>query len=420
MKNNKIFIQIASYRDSQLLPTINDCIDKAFSPDNLVFCIAWQHSKEDKWDTLDDFKNDPRFKIIDIDYTESKGACWARNQIQQLYDNEEYTLQLDSHHRFVINWDVELITMFRQLKKKGYQKPLLTSYLPSFDPEKDPEERVKRPYKLNFDRFIPEGVIFFAPATIDNYESLTEPIPCRFYSGHFCFTIGEFCKEVQHDPNIYFHGEEISIAVRAFTSGYDLFSPNKIIGWHEYTRKNRTKHWDDHGDWNDQNNDAHIRVRKLLGVDSVENDIEFGAYGLGIERSLDDYERYSGVHFATRGVQQYTLDHKLPPNPHIESIDNYQKSFVRVFRHCINIHSSALPHDDYKFIAVIFEDKDGVEIQRKDIQADEFKTLKDSDDSFYKIWRTFNYSDKKPHKYVVWPYSEKHGWCSRIEDDIYK
>lgn len=419
MKKNKIFIQIASYRDRQLLPTIKDCIDNAFSPENLVFCVAWQHSKEDEWDTLDEFKNDPRFKIIDIDYTESKGACWARNKIQQLYDDEEYTLQLDSHHRFITNWDIELITMFRQLKKKGCEKPLLTSYLPSFNPEKDPDERVKAPYKLNLDRFIPEGVIFFLPATIDNFESLTEPIPCRFYSGHFCFTIGKFCREVQHDPNIYFHGEEISIAVRAFTSGYDLFSPHKVIGWHEYTRKNRTKHWDDHNNWNDHNTNAHVRVRKLLGIDGIENDIEFGIYGLGIERSLDDYERYSGIHFESRGVQQYTLDNKLPPNPHIEGINNYQKSFIRVFRHCIDIHSSQLPHDDYKFVAVIFEDKDGVEVHRKDIQENELKTLKD-EDSFYKIWRTFDYSDKKPYKYIVWPYSEKHLWCPRIENLIYK
>ena len=31
MKNNeKFFIQIASYRDPELLPTLRDCIDKAY------------------------------------------------------------------------------------------------------------------------------------------------------------------------------------------------------------------------------------------------------------------------------------------------------------------------------------------------------------------------------------------------------
>ena len=129
MKKNKIFIQIASYRDPQLLPTIKDCLENANNPNNLVFSIAWQHSKEDIWDNLDEFKNDRRFKIIDIDYKESKGACWARNFLQQQYDGEEYTLQLDSHHRFIKNWDVELIKMIKQLQKKGHKKPLLTGYM---------------------------------------------------------------------------------------------------------------------------------------------------------------------------------------------------------------------------------------------------------------------------------------------------
>ena len=116
MTNGKIFIQIASYRDPQLLPTLRDCIEKAKYPDNLVFSIAWQHSTEDTWDNLYEFKDDNRFKIIDIDYKDSQGACWARNLLQQQYDNEEYTLQLDSHHRFIKNWDEELINMIKNLK----------------------------------------------------------------------------------------------------------------------------------------------------------------------------------------------------------------------------------------------------------------------------------------------------------------
>ena len=105
MKKNKIFVQIASYRDPELLPTLKDMISKANKPDNLVIGICWQHSKEDEWDDLSEFIEDKRFKIMDVDYTKSKGVCWARHAVQQMYDGEEYTLQLDSHHRFVKDWD---------------------------------------------------------------------------------------------------------------------------------------------------------------------------------------------------------------------------------------------------------------------------------------------------------------------------
>ena len=98
----EIFIQIASYRDSQLLLTVKDCIKNAKNPEKLVFGICWQH---DETDNLEEFKNDPRFKIVDVPYSESKGVCWARNAVQQLYSNEEYTLQIDSHIRFNKNWD---------------------------------------------------------------------------------------------------------------------------------------------------------------------------------------------------------------------------------------------------------------------------------------------------------------------------
>lgn len=156
-----IFVQIASYRDPQLLPTLKDMIDKADYPENLRIGIAWQHHKDDAWDNLDKYKNDKRFRILDIEANDSKGVCWARNLVQQVYLNEKYTLQLDSHHRFVSGWDTLLIDMLKDLQIAGSPKPLITGYIPSFNPEKDPEERVQEPWKMNFDRFIPEGAIFF-------------------------------------------------------------------------------------------------------------------------------------------------------------------------------------------------------------------------------------------------------------------
>ena len=179
-----IFIQIASYRDPELLPTLKNCIENAKHPDRLVFSITWQHSKKDKWDNLDEFKDDPRFKIIDIDHNKSKGACWARNLLQQQYDGEDYTLQLDSHHRFIPNWDEEVINMLEDLKAKGHAKPLLTGYISPYDPENDPDGRTLEPYIMNFDRFIPEGAVFFRPAVLPNWEERTEPVLSRFYSAH--------------------------------------------------------------------------------------------------------------------------------------------------------------------------------------------------------------------------------------------
>jgi glycosyltransferase involved in cell wall biosynthesis len=415
-KNGKIFIQIASYRDPELINTLDDCIDKADKPENLVFGICWQHSDEDEWDNIDKYKDDKRFKIVDVNYKDSKGACWARNTLQQEYTNEEYTLQLDSHHRFIEGWDTELIKMLKGLQKKGHKKPLLTSYISSYNPENDPEGRVKVPWLMNFDRFIPEGAVFFLPATIPGWKDMTEPIPGRFYSAHFAFSLGSFVKEVPHDPEYYFHGEEISIAVRAFTHGYDLFHPHKIIAWHEYTRKGRTKQWDDDKTWGDRNTNSHLRNRKLFEMDGLEKDIDFGIYDFGTERTLEDYERYAGVNFKKRSVQEYTKKNNFAPNPPLYG-DEYESSWTRSFKHCINLHRSSVTEKDYSFWAVIFEDEDGTPIHREDLNKQQIDTYLNSSEDTFNIWKEFE-TVRQPQKWIVWPHSESKGWLEKMEGKL--
>ena len=287
-KNEKIFIQIASYRDPELPITIKNCIENADNPDKLIFGICWQH--DDK-ECLSEYFNDIRFKIISVHYSQTNGCCWARNKIQQLYDNEEYTLQLDSHHRFVKGWDSILKNMYKKLQEKGFRKPIITTYLPSYNPENDPEDRCNVPWKISLDRITEEGQVLFIPSYIDNHSTINDPIPGKFYSAHFCFTQGLFCKEVPHDPELYFTGEEMSITVRAFTHGYNLFHPHILVAWHEYTRKNRVKQWDDDKEW--WKKDEHSKKHYT----NIFNNIKNGLYGFGKERTIDDYITFSGVNF---------------------------------------------------------------------------------------------------------------------------
>lgn len=419
-KPETIFVQIASYRDPQLLLTIDDMLEKAKNPENLSIAITWQHSPEDEWDNLDKYSEDSRFKIIDTPHEESQGACWARNLLQQLYDGETYTLQIDSHTRFIENWDTELKKEYKRLVKKGIKKPLITSYAPSFEPDNDPESRIQKPWRMDFDRFSPDGNVHFLPSTVDDADERTEPIPARFYSAHFAFAKGDFVKEVPHDPDYYFHGEEVSIAVRAFTHGYDLLHPHKIFLWHYYTRRGLKKHWDDHTKWGERNDGSHKRNRKLLSMDGEVYDPEFfGIYGLGTERTLEDYERYAGLSFSRRAVQQHTIDKKDAPCPLFESEEEYQNSYSIPFKHCIDIHFDSVPHDDYDIWVVAFEDEDGNELRRDDAKPDEIKRLMVDPDRFCRLWRSFN-TVARPYKWIVWPHSIKEGWVNRMEGILYE
>lgn len=416
--NNKIFISIAAYRDPELIPTIENCLNNSDDPDNLVFCIAWQHSKEDVWDNLNKYKKDTRFKIIDIDYSKAKGVCWARNLIQKKYNGEQYYLQLDSHHRFIKSWDSRLKDMIGYLQAKGSLKPVLSAYLPSYFPDKDPQDRIKEVWMLNIDRFLPEGAIFLRPQGLDGWQSMIEPVPTRFLSAHFIFTLGSFAREVPYDPELYFHGEETSLAVRAFTHGYDLFNPHRIYAWHEYTREGKKKHWDDSTEWSEQDKRSYARFRKLFGMEPDENYLDnkklFKEHWFGNERSLEDYEKYAGLKFSTRQIHRETIEHKHPP---IQG--NYEMGLCNRIKVCIDVWKEAFKENDYETFAVALLDESGNDLFRQDMDPNEFNYLMNEipNDQFIHIWR--EYEDiQRPHSWRVWPCSKSKGWVDKIEQII--
>lgn len=413
-------MQIAAYRDPELILTLRDCIEKAKFPENLVFSICWQHNPEDTWDTLDEWKDDPRFKIIDVNYLKTKGTCWARSMLQQQYNGETYTLQLDSHHRFAPDWDLRLLQMFHGLVEKGVKKPLITSYVPSYNPYNDPDGRVHETWLLNFNRFAPENqedVLHTHPSAATP-EQLKEPILNRFYSAHFAFSWGKFVEEVPHDPEGYFHGEEPGIAVRAWTWGYDLYCPNENLVWHEYHRMEKKedktplkpRHWDDHKEgkgtnWGQIDLKAKRRFKSMLGI-GLPEPVDLGKYGLGKVRTLEQYEAFSGIRFKDKFVQKYTLDGNDPPNPYYAIKSEYDASFLPFYRFCIDIGWDKLPEPDYEYLVVAFHDEDDetIEGSRQDVDKRELETILKDPDGYGKIWRNFYYTPGKPPAYwVVWP-----------------
>ena len=228
------------------------------------------------------------------------------------------------------------------------------------------------------------------------------------------FTQGNFCKEVIYDPYYLFHGEEINLTVRAFTHGYDLFHPHRPVVYHEYSRSHRPrKCWDDDPSWNEKNMESHLRNRKFFEMDGEKKDIDFGQFDLGSERSIEDYEEYSGVRMRTRSVQRHTLDLNHSPNPLNKSDKEYESSFLKIFKHCIDIGYDQVPLDDYDFWCVAFKDKNDQDVYRQDADSDEILNMKSDPDGYCKLWRVFEV-DAKPYSWLVWPHSKSKGWLDPI------
>lgn len=307
-----IFIQIASYRDSELLPTIRDLIAKSSGDNSLFFGICWQR---DDTESLAEFTNDNRLRVYDTHWSKSTGLGWARRETQKLYNNEDYVLQIDSHSRFIQNWDSILINMLESLKCKS-DKPLLTTYGAPYDPNKKIEDINPPPNKLVPIDFKKSGTIWFKRTIIEDYKHKTEPINARFIGGGFFFTYGSHCIEYKYDPNLYFAGDELSLSLRSYTMGYDLYHPHINILWHFYKRMNHVKHWNDHNKNNPWWKTDHIsktRLNRLIqGHDLAE-------YGCGNARSIEDYEKYAGFDFINKRILKLATDGYDPPLPYDEN-----------------------------------------------------------------------------------------------------
>lgn len=417
-KKETIFISIASYRDTELEPTIKNCMDQADDNSRLIFHIHRQFDKNDSssMNVSKGIRQLDNVNVIDTPASKSNGVCEIRHQLQSRYDGEDYILQLDSHHRFAKNWDRDLIDEIQALKKK-HKRPLLTAYLPSYEPGDD-KKRVTSPWEMRFDRFLPQGPAMPKPETIDEFMSLKSPVRGYFLSGHFIFAEGEFYERVKYDPGLYFHGEEISLSVRAFTHGFDIFHPHRVYAWHHYTRSGSKRHWDDNKKWDEMNKKSFARYRRLVGIDPIDKKDPIGEYGLGTERTMAQYTRYSGIDLKNKRIHQHNLDRQRPPLKYGKG--EYKSKFCKKIRYCIDLYKGSVPLSDYDVWVTAFKDEQGDEIYRKDYSTNEISMLKDSvdnDDNFYKIWAEFE-SPTEPVEWLVWPHSKSKDWCERIVNQI--
>lgn len=420
-----IFIQITSYRDPELINTIKDCISKAKNPDKLKFGIVSQRDENDDCD-LTEFSDDPRFKIVETHWTDSEGSGWARNIAQKLYNKEDYTLQIDSHHRFEKNWDETLIEM---IKSVNSDKPLLSSYANAYRPTNN-EKFGLEPAKIVTGGFTESSNLILRSTIIEKWEKLKGPIPARFACGHFIFTIGKFCEEFEYDPEIYFEEIDINITLRSFTLGYDLFHPNKNVIWHNYSREGHRKHWLDHTQelkdknlisklWWERDELSVERTKKLL---YNEGDVELKNYGLGKERSYEEYVKYSGIDFVNRRIQKSTLKGENPPCKYEneekweEGFDNNTNKEHQEYNIIVSWDKEEIEFaEDYEFWFFGFHNEEGKEIYRKDFtkQQNE-KILNLEENSTNVVFR----SETAPKKCIIWPFSKSKGWLKKIEKEF--
>jgi hypothetical protein len=394
-----IFVSIAAYRDPDLGPTIRDCLAKARWPDALRFGVCWQHGPGEA--PLPDL-GDRRLRLITVPWQESRGACWARAAIMQLYDGEDWFLQIDSHHRFAEGWDAVLLD---QAECSGAALPLLTSYGAGFVPGQPLPPGVPTAMKLFGFRGdgTPSTGVWLRPDWADRLR----PAPARYLSAHLLFAPGRFVGDVPYDPELYFYGEEITLAIRAFTHGYDLLHPSRHILWHEDPRRLTPLHWDDHVA--EQGVAVTAAERDAASLGKVARFLAkhpVGPLACGTVRTFADYEAYAGLDFRRRIASPAAKrgDDPVMPVP------------LHTWRLRIGLDRHALPEaalDQPRFWYVGIHDADDVEIARQDADRRELVAALAPGSDRIVIERHIR-SARPPARWTVWPVDRRGYWTERL------
>lgn len=305
-----IFVQIASYRDPELIPTIKSCIENAKYPEELSFglCIQFGEELDDIYEIID---LHPNIRSKFIHHSQSKGCCWARSICESLYDGEEFTLQTDSHMRFEKNWDIDTIELWEYAKDEN---AIITAYPGIYYGDKPESEWPENaPQICNVYR-VANKIMKQRPEYMTNYSKTDVLKKAVSVSGAYIFSKGKIIKDVPHDPELYFSEEEMNLALRYYTHGYNLYHPIKVLARHFYGERNHTKHWTDNKKWSHYNKISFERTCALI----EPSHIDLGEYGLGTNRTLIDYKKYSGIDVINEVVHPLTIGGAEPQNEYDE------------------------------------------------------------------------------------------------------
>lgn len=298
MKNEKIFVNIASYKDPELQHTVDTLIQRAKKPENLRIVICQQHE-------IDKFVyfQYPNVENMTHNYIDSQGVCWARRLVQDRYNDEEYFLQIDSHITMTEDWDEHLKNQIAIVRQRTANKVLFGAYPSHY--------RNENGNRIYHDRVAARTLL----RTDDKFRHLSgsggpqdfsEPISSPYINAGMMFGDGSFNRDCLYDPEIYFEGEELLNTLKAFTHGYDLFNPSVHMAWHLY------KLWtDDPKTWivhHQEHDDKHRPIRHWVRAQHAHEKLIKIFTGqmpevLGTVRTIAEYEKYINHPILKPGVR---------------------------------------------------------------------------------------------------------------------
>ncbi len=317
IKQDKIFVSVASYRDQVCTNTLTELYKQAEFPENVFVGICQQNKNDDSECIPEDFQYKNNVRIIRIPEHEARGPTFARYLCSTLWYGEQYYMQIDSHSKFTKNWDTKCINMIKEIKSLNLsQKPVISAYPTSIDDYREDDNSNQVPTMCRA-YFTDRNMISLQGA---EHQKHTDYYETPYLASGFFFCESIFLYELPYDPYLdyIFIGEEIEHAIRFYTNGYNIYTPNKNIIYHEYTRADKPKIWTDQKYKDDE---AFEKIKMIIGLeadtskvsDKLKDSIKL--YGLGNKRTLQDYYKFAGIDIKNKIVyKDFCKENQINPD----------------------------------------------------------------------------------------------------------
>lgn len=328
-----IFISVASYRDPECQPTVEDIFLRADHPDRLRVAVVDQRAEHDSVPPCgqpvvpceeDQSQVMCRYAhlidVYDVPAILSVGPVFARHLANRLYRGEYYAMQVDSHVRFIEHWDTNLLDQWKSAKNEmGVISTYLSDITDSIDPVTHANTHPGRPIMCKTD-YEGDGKLKHLrhgqqPEGAPGIHG--EPTLHPFWAAGFSFARGHFVVQVpydQYEPMV-FQGEEIFMGLRGFTYGYDYYTAETSVAFHMYAiKKNKEKRkkvklfWENSNLYPGSAVQGMKRLNGIIGMGDVGEtfyDADERTYGLGQVRPKEKFYKLYGIHTDTKKVEDH-------------------------------------------------------------------------------------------------------------------
>jgi hypothetical protein len=261
---DSIFIPIAACEERFIEQTVRSALANAENPDNIYFGIFnnilnKEHSLLDN----DFLTNHEQIFYVELVTPAPMGTGFARMNASLLqFKNFDYMFQIDAHTFFSKKWDTQLINIFKRIKNQESidENKLVLSACSGFpwtyyeeNPEKvyaviDHEKKIFEIDPLDLEKnaqdLIDQGMttLKFVYDGVQGRHvaegNINFPIVYgagRIKNGHykesgcvhatFMFSKAKLTREVMHDPEDHFNGDQTNYSIRLLSRGYRIFTP---------------------------------------------------------------------------------------------------------------------------------------------------------------------------------------------------